>query len=49
MINPLLKTEGLPAFAEIRAEHVTPALDVLLPEAEHGLALATGDDLPADY
>ena len=34
MHNPLLSTAPLPAFAAIRPEHLTPALDVLLPEAD---------------
>lgn len=28
--NPLLDFSGLPRFAEIRPEHITPALDTLL-------------------
>ncbi|WP_284614403.1 M3 family metallopeptidase [Aquabacterium humicola] len=47
--NPLLRTGGLPAFAEIRPEHVTPAFDVLLPEAEAALERAVSPDTPADY
>lgn len=31
--NPLLDFSGLPRFAEIRPEHITPALDVLLERA----------------
>jgi oligopeptidase A len=30
--NPLLDLSGLPRFADIRAEHVTPAIDTLLAE-----------------
>ncbi|NRF68958.1 M3 family metallopeptidase [Aquincola sp. S2] len=47
--NPLLRAGDLPAFAEIRPEHVTPALDVLLPEAEAALERAVSADTPADY
>lgn len=32
-MNPLLDFSGLPRFAEIRPEHVTPAIDQLLAEA----------------
>ena len=34
MNNPLLDSADLPAFAAIAPEHVTPAVDVLLAEAE---------------
>ncbi len=49
MTNPLLDTTGLPAFADIRPEHVTPALDVLLADARAALERVVGDDVPADY
>ena len=49
MHNPLLSTAPLPAFAAIRPEHLTPALDVLLPEADAALERAVGSDVPADY
>jgi oligopeptidase A len=49
MTNPLLAVDELPAFAAIRPEHVTPALDVLLAEAEAALSHAVGSQLPADY
>ena len=32
--NPLLDFSGLPRFDEIRPEHVAPAIDQLLAEAE---------------
>lgn len=38
--NPLLDFSGLPRFDEIRPEHVAPALDVLLAEAEAAVAAA---------
>ena len=47
--NPLLSPSGLPAFDRIRADHVTPALDVLLTEANAALERATSDAVPADY
>ena len=38
--NPLLDFSGLPRFDEIRAEHVTPAIDTLLAEAETAVKAA---------
>lgn len=38
--NPLLDFSGLPRFDEIRPEHIEPALDVLLAEAEAAVATA---------
>ena len=49
MTNPLLSTAPLPDFAAVRAEHVGPALDVLLAEADAALAQATSESMPADY
>jgi len=49
MTNPLLSTAVLPEFAAIRPEHITPALDVLLPAAEAALELAVGDGVATDY
>ena len=49
MHNPLLSTAPLPAFAAIQPEHLTPALDVLLPAADAALEDAVGDAVPADY
>ncbi|MEW6705952.1 MAG: M3 family metallopeptidase [Pseudomonadota bacterium] len=49
MTNPLLRNEGLPAFNEIRPEHVTPAIDHLLAEANAALERAVSPDTPADY
>jgi len=40
MINPLLDFSGLPRFDEIRAEHIAPAIDQLLVEAEAAVAAA---------
>ncbi len=48
-MNPLLDFSGLPRFADIRPEHVTPAIDSLLAEAEAALQTATAADFPADY
>ncbi len=49
MTNPLLSAEGLPAFDQIRPEHVAPAVDVLLKAADEALELAVGPDVPAQY
>ena len=40
MTNPLLDFSGLPRFDEIRAEHIAPAIDHLLAEAEAAVAAA---------
>ncbi|UZD56212.1 M3 family metallopeptidase [Caldimonas aquatica] len=48
-MNPLLDTSDLPRFAEIRPEHVTPAVDELLKAAYEALERAVGDEVPADY
>ena len=40
MTNPLLDFSGLPRFDEIRAEHIAPAIDQLLLEAEAAVAAA---------
>ena len=47
--NPLLSAQALPLFDAIRPEHVTPALDVLLADAEAALDTAVAPDTPADY
>jgi oligopeptidase A len=49
MDNPLLDPTHLPHFAQIRPEHVGPAIDRLLADADRALEQATGPDLPADY
>ncbi|WP_088279225.1 M3 family metallopeptidase [Ideonella sp. A 288] len=49
MNNPLLTALELPAFSDIRPEHVTPALDVLLPEAQAAVERAVGAAVPAEY
>ena len=52
-MNPLLAAlepdVDLPDFAAIRSEHVAPALDAVLAEAEAALARTAGDGVPADY
>ena len=49
MSNPLLSAAPLPDFAAIRPEHLTPALDVLLPEADAALERAVSAAVAADY
>jgi oligopeptidase A len=49
MNNPLLPRVGLPDFAAIRPEHVAPALDTLLAEADEALERAVGPTVAADY
>ena len=49
MTNPLLAISDLPAFDQIQPEHVGPAMDVLLPDAEQALATVTAPDFPADW
>jgi len=48
-MNPLLSDAELPEFAGIRPEHITPALDVLLPAAEAALERAVSDAVPAEF
>jgi oligopeptidase A len=48
-MNPLLDASGLPRFAEIRPEHITPALTELLAAADAALERATSDAVPAEY
>ncbi|MEO8279122.1 MAG: M3 family metallopeptidase [Ideonella sp.] len=47
--NPLLDFSDLPRFDLIRPEHVGPAVQVLLRDADQALAKVTADDFPADY
>ena len=49
MTNPLLADTDLPAFDAIRPEHITPALDDLLPAANVALERAVSTEVPADY
>ena len=48
-MNPLLDFTSLPRFGEIRPEHIAPAIDSLLADAEAALAQATSDAVPATY
>ena len=47
--NPLLRTDELTPFDQIRPEHVAPALDVLLADAEAALERAVGPEVPPDH
>jgi len=47
--NPLLDFTGLPRFGEIRPEHVTPALDVLLANANAAVERAAQPATPAQW
>ena len=49
MKNPLLTRSDLVAFDEIQPEHVTPAMDVLLAEANAALERVVGPDVPPDF
>ncbi|HEX7435585.1 MAG TPA: M3 family metallopeptidase, partial [Caldimonas sp.] len=48
-MNPLLDFSTLPRFAEIRPEHIAPAVDELVSAADAALVRATSADVPADY
>ena len=51
-VNPLIdvgRTAGLPRFADIRAEHVSPALDVLLDHARTAMEQAIAPETPASW
>ncbi|ACB33909.1 Oligopeptidase A [Leptothrix cholodnii SP-6] len=47
--NPLLNAGALPAFDAIRPEHVGPAIDTLLAQAEAALEAAVSEQTPAEY
>ncbi|AOJ38467.1 oligopeptidase A [Burkholderia lata] len=47
--NPLLDFSGLPRFGEIRPEHVTPALDTLLDDANRAVETASAAATPATW
>jgi oligopeptidase A len=49
MTNPLLDFTDLPLFDQIKPEHVAPAVDALLAEAETALQTVTAPDFPADW
>jgi oligopeptidase A len=47
--NPLLDFSGLPLFDRIAPDHVAPAIDTLLAEAETALQTVTAADFPATW
>ena len=47
--NPLLAFDQPPAFDRIRAEHVKPAIDALLTQADAALERAVGPEVGPDY
>jgi len=49
MSNPLLDFHDLPLFDQVRPEHVGPAMDELLGQADQALAAVTQPDFPADW
>ncbi len=48
-MNPLLDTSTLPRYGEIRPEHVVPAVDQLIAEADTALERAVDAQTPAEY
>jgi oligopeptidase A len=49
MTNPLLVFTDLPQFAAITPEHVAPAVEALLKDANVALEKVTAADFPADW
>ncbi|MDM0112144.1 M3 family metallopeptidase [Variovorax sp. J22R133] len=49
MTNPLLDFNDLPLFDQIKPEHVAPAVDTLLADAELALQTVTAPEFPADW
>ena len=47
--NPLLADDALPAFSQIRPEHVTPAIDTLLADYRAGIDALTQPGAPHDF
>jgi hypothetical protein len=47
--NPLLDFTDHPLFDAIRPEHIAPALEPLLADANHALEKVTAADFPADW
>ena len=48
-MNPLLNATGLPLFDQIRPEHVEPAVDALLAQADEALETVAATDFPAEW
>ena len=49
MSNPLLNFDGLPLWDQVKPEHVGPAVDELLKQADQALATVTAPAFPADW
>ncbi len=49
MTNPLLDFHDLPRFDQIKPQHVAPAVDVLLADAEAALQTVTAPEFPSDW
>jgi oligopeptidase A len=49
MSNPLLDFDDLPLFDQVRPEHVAPAMDELLGQADRALAEVTQPGFPSDW
>ncbi len=49
MSNPLLDFQDLPLFDQVRPEHVMPAMDQLLAQADQALAQVTQPGFPSDW
>ncbi|WP_266180124.1 M3 family metallopeptidase [Dyella humicola] len=47
--NPLLADDTLPAFSQIRPEHVTPAIDTILADYRSGIDALTAPGAPHDF
>ena len=45
MINPLLDFSGLPRFADIRTEHITPAIEQLISAGRAATERARNDSV----
>ncbi|OYU42770.1 MAG: oligopeptidase A, partial [Burkholderiales bacterium PBB4] len=48
-MNPLLQASPLPLFDQIQPEHIEPALDTLLRQAEDALSTVTAAEFPATW
>ena len=49
LLNPLLNFSDAPLFDQILPEHVSPAVDVLLADAQAALDKVTASDFPANW
>src|SRR5690349_20880452 len=47
--NPLLADQPLPAFSQIKPEHVTPAVDAILADYRAGIDALTAPEAPKDF